>query len=37
MLVLFAAETEQAQIEFNQVRNIYRAPFVIYADFESIP
>ena len=34
--VLSAAESEQAHIKFNQVRNTYRAPFVIYADFESI-
>ena len=34
--VLPAAESEQAHIKFKQVRNIYRAPFVIYADFESI-
>ena len=34
--LLPAAETEQAHIKFKQVRNTYRAPFVIYADFESI-
>ena len=34
--VLPAAENEQAHIIFKQVRNTYRAPFVIYADFESI-
>ena len=34
--VLPAAETEQAHIKFKQVCNTYRAPFVIYADFESI-
>ena len=32
--VLPAAESEQAHIKFKQVRNTYRAPFVIYADFE---
>ena len=34
--VLPAAESEQAHIKFKQVRNTYRALFVIYADFESI-
>ena len=34
--VLPAAESEQAHSKFKQVRNTYRAPFVIYADFESI-
>ena len=34
--VLHAAETEQAHIKFKQVRNTYRAAFVIYAYFESI-
>ena len=34
--VLPAAESEQAHIKFKQVRNTYLAPFVIYADFESI-
>ena len=31
--VLPAAENEQANIKFKQVRNTYRAPCVIYADF----
>ena len=34
--VLPAAESLQAHIKFKQVRNIYRASFVIYSDFESI-
>ena len=34
--VLPAPDSEQAQIKFRQVRNTYRALFVIYADFESI-
>ena len=36
MHVLPAAENEQAHIKFKQVRNTYRALFVIYADIESI-
>ena len=34
--MLPAAETEQTHINFKQIRNTYRAPLVIYADFESI-
>ena len=34
--VLPDPESEQAQIKFNQVKNTFSAPFVIYADFESI-
>ena len=34
--VLPAPDTEQAHIKFRQFRNTFRAPFVIYADFESI-
>ena len=34
--VLPAPDTEQAHIKFRQFRNTYPAPFVIYADFESI-
>ena len=34
--VLPSPDSEQALIKFNQVKNTFRAPFVIYADFESI-
>ena len=34
--VLPAPNTEQAHIKFRQFRNTYEAPFVVYADFESI-
>ena len=34
--VLPASNTEQALIKFNQFFNTYDAPFVVYADFESI-
>ena len=34
--MLLAAESKQAHIKFKQVRNTYRAPLVINADFESI-
>ena len=34
--VLPAPNTEQALIKFNQFRNTYDAPFVVFADFESI-
>ena len=34
--LLPAAESEQAHIKFEQDPNTYHAPFVIYADFESI-
>ena len=36
MHVLPAAETELAHIKIKQIRNTYRAPFVIYGNFESI-
>lgn len=31
--LLSAAETKQSHIKFKKVRNTYRLPFVIYADF----
>ena len=34
--VLPAPDTEQAHIKFRHFRNTFQAPFVIYADFESI-
>ena len=34
--LLPAAKSQQAYINLKQVRNTYRAPFVIYADFELI-
>ena len=34
--VIPAAQTKQAHIKFKQVRNTYRAPFVIYVHVESI-
>ena len=34
--VLPAPDSKQAHIKFKQVRNTYRTPFVIYANFESI-
>ena len=34
--VLSAPNSEQAHIKFRQFLNTYEAPFVVYADFESI-